>query len=307
MPLDLFQLETFLAVADEGSFSRAAQKLFRTQPAISQTIRRLEQEIGEPLFDRSSRDGSLTDAGRVLYDYAEKLLNTRTEALGAIESLRHLERGKLAVAANEFTCIYLLPLLNEFRRLHPMVHVCVQRSLASRVPAEVLNRNAEMGVVTFRPETPELKSIVVYRDELAFVVPPKHPLAHSKQVHIRQLGAEMFIAHNVPSPYRAKVLETFSKRNVPLNMDVELPSIEAIKKFVTSGNGVALLPRITVDEEIARGDLAHVPVPELRFERKLRIVHRRNVALSHAAQAFLAIAEAFARNTKGRFAFQAER
>lgn len=307
MALDLFQLETFLAVANEGSFSRAAQKLFRTQPAISQTIRRLEQEIGEPLFDRSSRDGSLTDAGRVLFDYAEKLLNTRTEALGAIEALRQLERGKLAVAANEFTCIYLLPLLNEFRRLHPMVHVCVQRSLASRVPAEVLNKNAEMGMVTFRPESPELKSIIVYRDELAFVVPPKHPLAHSKQVHIRQLGAEMFVAHNVPSPYRAKVLETFSKRNVPLNMDVELPSIEAIKKFVSSGNGVALLPRITVEEEITRGDLVHIPVPELRFERKLRIVHRRNVALSHAARAFLAIADAFARNGKGRFAFQAER
>lgn len=307
MALDLFQLETFLAVANEGSFSRAAQKLFRTQPAISQTIRRLEQEIGEALFDRSSRDGSLTDAGRVLYDYAEKLLNTRTEALGAIESLRQLERGKLAVAANEFTCIYLLPLLNEFRRLHPMVHVCVQRSLASRVPGEVLNRNAEMGIVTFRPETPELKSIIVYRDELAFVVPPKHPFAHSKQVHIRQLGAEMFVAHNVPSPYRAKVLETFSKKNVPLNMDVELPSIEAIKKFVASGNGVALLPRITVEEEIARGDLVHVAVPELRFERKLRIVHRRNVALSHAAQAFLAIADAFARNSSGRFAFQTER
>ncbi len=307
MPFDLFQLETFLAVANEGSFSRAAQKLFRTQPAISQTIRRLEQEVGEALFDRSSRDGSLTDAGRVLFDYAEKLLNTRTEALSAIESLRHLERGKLAVAANEFTCIYLLPLLNEFRRLHPMIHVCVQRALASRVPGEVLNRNSEMGVVTYRPGDPELKSVTVYRDELAFVVPRHHPLAHAKQVTIRQLGTEMFVAHNVPSPYRAKVLETFSKRKVPLNMDVELPSIEAIKKFVMSGNGVALLPLITVAEEVERGDLVHIPIPELRFQRKLRIVYRKNVALSHAARAFLVIAESFARREGDRFVFQEER
>lgn len=307
MAFDLFQLETFLAVAQQGSFSRAAQKLFRTQPAISQTIRRLEQEVGEPLFDRSSRDGTLTDAGRVLHDYAEKLLNTRSEALGAIQSLRQVERGKLAVAANEFTCIYLLPLLNEFRRLHPMVHVCVQRSLASRVAGEVLNRNAEMGVVTFRPNDSELKSLTVYRDELAFVVPPRHPLAHAREVRIRQLGAEMFVAHNVPSPYRAKVLDTFSKRKVPLNMDVELPSIEAIKKFVAAGNGVALLPLITVEEEVERGDLIHVPVPELRFERKLRLVFRKNVALSHAARAFLAIAEDFARKPGGRFAFQPER
>lgn len=306
MAFDLFQLETFLAVAREGSFSRAAQLLFRTQPAVSQTIRRLEQEVGEALFDRSSRDGTLTDAGRVLYDYAEKLLNTRSEALSAIESLRQLERGKLAIAANELTCIYLLPLLNEFRRLHPMVHVCVQRSLASRIPSEVMNRNSEMGVVTFRPDDPELKSLAVYVDELAFVVPPQHPLAHSKQVHIRQLGAEMFVAHNVPSPHRAKVLETFAKRKVPLNMDVELPSLEAIKKFVTAGNGVALLPLIAVEEEIQRGDLIRIDVPELRFERKLRIIFRKNVALSHAARAFLAIVENFGRKQGGRFIYKSE-
>jgi DNA-binding transcriptional LysR family regulator len=307
MPFDLFQLEAFLAVAHEGSFSRAAQKLFRTQPAVSQTIRRLEQEVGESLFDRSSRDGTLTDAGRVLYDYAEKLLNTRSEAVAAIGSLRQIERGKLSVAANEFTCIFLLPLLNEFRHLHPMVHICVQRSLASHVPGEVLNRNSEMGVITYRPEGEELKSLVVYRDELAFLVPPGHPLAHAKQAHIRQLGAELFIAHNVSSPYRAKVLETFAKRKVPLNMDVELPSIEAIKKFVATGNGVALLPLITVEDEVRRGELIHVPVPELRLERKLRIVYRKNVVLSHAGRAFLAIVEALAHKRGGRFAFQPER
>ena len=307
MGFDLYQLETFLAVVREGGFSRAALKMHRTQPAVSQTIRRLEDEVGEPLFDRSSRDGMLTDAGRVLQDYAEKLLNTRSEAVAAIDSLRQLERGKLAIAANEFTCVYLLPLLHEFRRLHPMVHVAVQRVLASRVPAEVLNRSSEMGMVTYHPDDAELKSVTVYRDELALVVPPRHPLAHAKEVRIRQLGAEMFVAHNVPSPYRAKVLEAFSRRHVPLNMDVELPSIEAIKTFVAAGNGVALLPRITVEEEIARRDLVRVPAPELRFERKLRIVYRKGVALSHAARAFLAIAESFAREKGGRFAFQAER
>lgn len=307
MGLDLFQLETFLTVAREGSFSRAAQKLFRTQPAISQTVRKLEDEVGEPLFDRSSRDGTLTDAGRVLHDYAEKLLNTRIEALSALQSLRQLERGKLSIAANEFTSMYLLPLLHEFRRLHPMIHVCVQRALGSHVPGEVLNRNSEMGVITYRPSDPELKAITVYRDELAFVVPPHHPLAHKKTASIRQLGAEMFVAHNVPSPYRAKVLETFAKKKVPLHMDVELPSIEAIKKFVAAGHGVALLPLITVEEEINRGALAHVAVPELRFERKLRLVYRKKVALSHAARAFAAIAEQFAHKRGGRFVFHAER
>jgi DNA-binding transcriptional LysR family regulator len=307
MAIDLFQIETFLAVAREGSFSRAAQKLFRTQPAVSQTIRRLEQELGEPLFDRSSREGILTDAGLALMDYAERMLNLRTEALTAIQSLRQLERGRLAISANEFTCLYLLPILDDFRHHHPMVQVCVQRTLASRVANEVQNRNAELGVLTFKPDDPTLRSMVVYRDELAFVVPPRHPLARARQASIRQLGAEMFVAHNVPSPYRAKVIETFARRKVPLHMDVELPSIEAIKKFVASGNGVALLPMIAVESEVARGDLVHVPVPELRFERKLRVVFGRSAALSHAARAFLAIAQEFAERSQGRFMYRPER
>src|SRR5512142_2226168 len=121
--MDLFQVETFLTVAREGSFSRAAKKLFRTQPAVSQTIRKLEQELGEALFDRSSREGMLTDAGRVLQAYAEKLLNLRGEALTALGELRQLHRGHLIIAANEFTCLYLLPVLHEFRRVYPMIRV----------------------------------------------------------------------------------------------------------------------------------------------------------------------------------------
>jgi DNA-binding transcriptional LysR family regulator len=305
--MDLFQIETFLTVAREGSFSRAAKKLYRTQPAISQTVRKLEQELGEPLFDRSSREGILTDAGRVLQTYAEKLLNLRTEALTALEELRQMHRGHLTIAANEFTCLYLLPVLDEFRRLYPMIKVTVQRSLASRIPNELLSHNSELGIITFHPADPMLQSVVVYRDELSFLVPPRHPLASKRQVHIQQLGAEYFIAHNVPSPYREKVLEAFKREKVPLNMDVELPTIEAIKKFVARGNGVALLPSICVEPEVARGELVRVPVRELAFERKLRMVYRKGSSLSHAAQAFLTVAEQFSRNHKGAYMFHPEK
>ena len=305
--MDLFQLETFLMVAREGSFSRAAKKLFRTQPAVSQAVRKLEEDVGEPLFDRSSREGLLTDAGRVLHDYAQRLLNMRTEALGALEEMRQLQAGKLSIAANEFTCLYLLPVLNEFRRLHPLVKITIQRSLASRIPGELLSHNAELGVLTFRPEDPLLRSIIVYRDGLAFVVPRNHPLASAKQVTIRQLGAEYFVAHNVPSPYRDKVLETFRKRRVPLHMPVELPTIEAIKKYVAMGNGVALIPLICVEPELARGDLVRVPARELTFDRKMRLVYRKHASLSHAAQAFLKVAESFAAHRKERYLFQRER
>jgi len=305
--MDLFQLETFLTVAREGSFSRAAKKLFRTQPAISQTVRKLEDQVGEPLFDRSSRDGILTDAGRVLHEYAQRLVNMRSEALQALVELRELQAGKLCIAANEFTCLYLLPVLHEFRRLHPLVKITIQRSLASRIPGELLSHNAELGVLTFRPEDPLLRSVIVYRDELAFVVPPSHPLAGAPKARIRQLGAEYFVAHNVPSPYREKVLETFRKKRVPLHMPVEMPTMEAIKKYVAMGNGVALIPLICVEPEVAQGKLVRVPVPELAFERKLRLVYRKHASLSHAARAFLKVAETFAATHKERYLFQRER
>lgn len=305
--MDLFQLETFRCVAEERSFSRAAKKLFRSQPAVSQTVRKLEDELGEHLVDRSSRDGRLTDAGQLLLEYAQKLLNTRQEAQGALEELRRMHKGRLGVAANEVTCLYLLPLLDEYRRLHPMVNITVQRSLASHIPDELLSHGVELGLLTYRPDDPLLKSIVVYRDELAFVVPRNHPLATAREVGIQELGAECFIAHIVPSPYRARVLEAFKRRRVPLNKNVELPTIEAIKRFVAEGNGVALLPGICVAAEVARGELVRVAVPELAFERKLRIVHRRGGSLSHAARAFLSIAEHFARHVGKPYLYQAER
>ncbi|HEV2118270.1 MAG TPA: LysR family transcriptional regulator substrate-binding protein, partial [Terriglobales bacterium] len=146
----------------------------------------------------------------------------------------------------------------------------------------------------------------VYRDELVFVVPPGHPLATAANVSIRQLGAEMFVAHNVPSPYRAKVLQAFARHKTPLHMDVEMPTIESIKKFVAMGNGVALVPELTVEDEITRGDLVRVPVSELNFERRLRIIYRRNATLSHAAQAFLKVVEALSNTRQGRYLFQAE-
>src|SRR5215813_10946378 len=305
--MDLFQLETFLTVAREGSFSRAAEKLYRTQPAISQAIRKLESEVGEPLFDRSSRDGRLTDAGRLLQDYAQKLLNLRSEARAALKELRELHKGKLAIAANEFTCLYLLEPLNEFRHLYPMVKVAVQRSLASRISDYVLKHGAELGVLSFNPDEPLLRSIVVYRDELAFVIHPHHPLAGSSNVSIRQLGAETFVAHNVQSPYRERVLQAFKRHRTPLNMDIELPTIEAIKRFVSGGTGVALVPGMCVETEIARGELVRIPVRELQIERKLRLVYRKNASLSHAARAFLTVAEAMASKQKDRYLFQPER
>ena len=292
--MDLFQLETFLAVAEERSFSRAAARLHRTQPAVSQAIAKLEGELGEVLLERASRDGTLTDAGEVLKEYAQKLLNLRTEAEGALGELRALHKGRLNLAANEYTCLYLLPLLHEYRRRNPQIKVAVQRTLASRIADEVLNHSVEIGVLSFKPDDQQVHSVVVYRDELVLVANPKHVLARAGEVSIRRLGTENFVAHNVASPQRQKVIQAFRKHRTELQMGVELPSLEAIKRFVEMGNGVALVPGLTVAKELGSGELVQVRVKELQIERKLRLVYRRQANLSHAALEFLRVVEAYA-------------
>ena len=305
--MDLFELETFLAVAREKSFSRAAGRLHRTQSAVSQTISKLEGSLGEKLFDRSSRDGTLTDAGQLLVSYAEELLNVREEARDALKEIRLLHRGKLSLAANEFTSRYLLPVLHRFHRMHPTIRIEVRRGLAREIPSSVLNHNVEFGVVSFRPQDEELTSLLLYRDELALIVYPRHPLAQAKKVGIKDLGAESFVAHSVLSPYRERVIQAFKKHRTVLHMNIELPTIEDIKHFVRMENGVALVPLIAVENEVRRGDLVHVPVPELAFERKLRIVHRKGAVLTHAGQAFLSTCRAIAQTPHARYMLQPER
>src|SRR5215831_15128832 len=304
--MELSQLEVFLSVARERRFSRAAEKLYRTQSAVSQTIRKLEDELGEALFDRSSREGVLTDAGKVLYEYAEKLINLRSEAAESLTELRELQKGKLVIAANEFTVLYLLPVVAEFRRVHSMIKITVERALGSRIPDDVLQYGAEFGVLSYAPQEPSLQSIVVFLDELVFVVPGSHPLASARQVSIRQLGAESFVAHIVSSPYREKVIQLFNSHKTPLHMDLELPTLQAIKQFVAMGNGVAFVPEISVETELARGELVRIPVQEIQLERKLRLIYRKQANLSHAARAFLRVVEAVALERKGRYRFQRE-
>jgi DNA-binding transcriptional LysR family regulator len=305
--MDIHQLETFLAVAEDKGFSRAAKRLRRTQPAVSQVVRKLEADLGEVLFERSARDGTLTAAGEVLRDYAQRMLALRAEAASAMEELKSLDRGRLLIAANEYTCLYLLPILDRFRRLCPQIGVSVQRSLASRIPDDVLQRTVEIGVLSFRPEGDLLRSIAVYTDELAFVVSPDHPLAGEKGVSIEDLGAESFIAHNVPSPLRRQVVAAFEKHRTPLNMSFELPSLEAVKRFVAMGNGVALVPGLTVGRELSSGELVQVPVDALRFERHLRLVHRRRANLSHAANAFLKVVRSLSLERGSPYEFRVER
>jgi len=287
--MELHPLRVFLTVATEKSFSRAAEKLLRTQPAISLSIQRLEGELDEKLIDRSAKDLLLTDAGKVVLDYARRFENLQGELENALAEMRDKSAGRLTIGANESTTIYLLDHIERYRRQFPKIKVQIRRSLSSKIPAELLDGDLELGILTYDPEDDRLVTKVIYRDHLAFIVSPKHRLAAREDISITDLGAEQFIAHNVVSPYRAVVLREFQRHKVPLHMDLEMPTIEAIRKMVQRNEGVAFLPRMCVDEEIRQGILHEVKVREMSVDRKIRLVYPARRVLSHAAQAFLEV------------------
>jgi DNA-binding transcriptional LysR family regulator len=287
--MELYPLQVFFTVATEKSFSRAAEKLLRTQPAISLALQRLELELGEKLIDRSGKELILTDAGRTVLEYARRFQSLQQELDNSIAELRDNSAGRLTIGANESTTLYLLRHIERYRELYPKVKVQVRRSLSSKIPSELLDGNLELGVVSYDPSDARLKTKTIYTDSLAFIVSPKHRLAHRKTVSIGELGSETFIAHNVVSPYRDVVLRQFQGHKVPLCMEVEMPTIESIRKLVQSNLGVAFLPRMCVEQEIEQGVVCEVKVKEMHVERKIRLVYPTRRALSHAAKAFLEV------------------
>src|SRR6266851_2230925 len=227
--MELTQLEFFIKVVEEGSFSKAAERVYRTQPAVS-------------------------------------------------------------IGANESTSLYLLPhLILTYRELHPNVRVEIFRHVSEHLPREVLDRNVDFAVMAFEPVDSELDSFPVLRDELVLIMNPGHPLSKRDSVNVNELGNESFLAHNVKTGSRFKVMETFAQHHTPLNITLELATVETIKRFVQLKIGLAFVPRMCVAEELERSTLATVPVPELSYFRTLWVTHRRNITLSHAAAAFLEV------------------
>jgi DNA-binding transcriptional LysR family regulator len=285
--VQLTDLNAFVQVASERSFSKAAKKLRRTQPAISQAIRRLEDELGDRLFDRTSRNGALTEAGLLLREHATKLLRLSAEAEAAVRELQQVRRGRVVIGANEAAVHSLLPAIQRFTRQHPTAHVEVRRVPSRQIATELLERSIDFGVLTFQPAEQGLQSITLGSDELVMLTHPAHPLASRKRVSIEEFGRQTVIAHNDPSPARDRVLRVYERRHASLNIQIALPSLDGIKRAVEQGIGVAVLPRRCALTEIALGQLAAVKVPELSSPRTVRLVYRKGGESSHAAAAFL--------------------
>jgi DNA-binding transcriptional LysR family regulator len=292
--MELGEVRVFLAIAAERSFSKAARRLGRTQPAISQALKRLEDQLGESLIDRSARDGTLTEAGLAFRDYALRLLEVAEEAERAVGELRDLRRGRVLLGANEGAVHAVLPVIEVFRERHPGVQVDVRRVAARQIGQELIARALDFGVVTFHPAERGLASVTIGSDELVLLTHPSHPFARRHTVTMEAVGQESVIAHNDPSPLRERVLRAFEQRHHELNIGISLPSLDAIKRAVEMKMGVALLPRRCAVSELALGQLSAVRVPELRSPRHVRLVFRQTGERSHAAAAFLDAARGYA-------------
>ncbi len=281
--MDLVQLEHFLAVADERTFTRAAERVFRTQPALSQSIKKLERELNAELLVRDNGDVSLTEAGKVLAAYAHRMLKLRDEATRSVAQLRNLESGTLTIAAHESAALYLLPnAILHFLQLFPDVKVSVNRARLDEIPRMVLDRNIQIGFLKEAPSFQELESIDVHSDRMALIASPKNPLAARTEVAVTDLDGLPFVVHHLCSSTEEFVLRLFRQNGICCHVVAELWSFENIKSFVLENVGLAIVPRITVLQELCAGTLIEIGLPEVSFHRGTVMTFRRD-GISDAA------------------------
>ncbi len=289
--MELMQLEMFVAVVEEGSVHKAADKVCRTQPALSIAIRKLESEIGSKLFDRAERyNYHLTPAGELLYSYATRLLALRNETVASLRDLVHLRRGAVRIGANESTSVYLLPRLTQtFHEQYPDIKIEVTCEHTEKLLSQMEARRLDLALLAYLPENHDLEARLIMRDELVLIVSPRHRLALASSVHVKDLEKESIIIEGAPSSLHEKVVDAFRVHQTPLNVQVTSATIETIKQMVASDVGVGFVPLMCVDREVARRELAIVPVEGLHLDRKLWVVRPRSDVHSHAALAFMRV------------------
>ncbi len=287
--MELYLLQTFLTVATEKSFSRAGEKLLRTQPAVSLAIQRLESELGEKLIDRSGKELLLTDAGRIVTEYARRFDNLRQDLENALAELRDNAAGRLIIGANESTTLYLLHHIERYRHTYPKIKVQVRRSLSSKMPGAVDRRRPGTGPHQLRsgrrpagqhrhlPRPPGFRGL------------PGAPLrAARKSVSISELGMETFIAHNVLSPYREVVVKEFQRRKVAAQHGRgDADGGDRSAAWCSATRAWRFCRGCASSRSWGKACCAKWTCEELHVDRNIRLVYPARRALSHAARAFL--------------------
>jgi DNA-binding transcriptional LysR family regulator len=296
------QMEMFVAVVEEGSVRAASERVFRTQPAVSIAVRKLEEEIGAPLFDRSKRyEYHLTEAGESLYKHAKQMLSVRQQAISELSDLSSIRAGRLRIGANESISLHLFPQLAQaFLRQHSGIRIELRCGRSESLLADLKERKLDVAMVSFKPRDSGFESKFITQDELVLITSPKHPFATKGSVHVQDLGHESILVMDIsrPSPWHHKVTDAFVRCNAPLNLTLENAPIETIKKMVAIGLGVGFVPLISVREEINQGVLSVVAVDGFRQERSVWLVRRKTVH-SLAAKAFASIAASYGERLEG--------
>jgi DNA-binding transcriptional LysR family regulator len=293
--MQLMQLEMFVAVVEAGSVRVAAERVFRTQPAVSIAIRKLEDEISTPLFDRSRLHGfRLTSAGQILYDYATRLLRLLNEATSAVANFSELGTGRLRIGANESLSTHLLPLvIRAFLESHSEIRIEVRCGSSAGLLSELKDRKLDLVFITALPKgraaAAEMELEVLMRDQLVLITGPQHRFAGQGRVRLRDLDGERLVLVDASLLWRRKMAETFGKSMTPLRRTVENAPIEAIKKLVAMGLGIGFVPLMSVTEEKARGELATIMVEGFHPEQSVYVAKSRS-AQSDAAKAFVEVA-----------------
>ena len=291
--MDFDQLHTFLEIVRLKSFSKAAQTCYRTQPAISAQVRQLEQELRADLFERFGSKISLTTAGRIFAQYAEQMLDLRRRVQDAIAELENNPRGELVIAANEATCIYVLPqVFSEYRRLFPAVQLQVLRSYGSRVVEAVMENSADFGLTQLPVEEKRLQVVTVHRDEIKMIAPVDHPMADRKSV-LPQDVVDGFLILPKYGKTRTRLNEWLEPVEDDVRISMELDSSEMMKRFVIAGMGVSFVAASNCQEEISAGKLKAVSLAPEPLMRRLGLIYRRDKALSKAALGFIQVVSQF--------------
>src|SRR5947209_115778 len=289
--MDFDQLETFLEVARHNSFSRAAEKCFRTQPAISSQIRALEEEVGAKLFDRSGGKVSITAAGKLFQKYAEEMLEGKRRIIAAVAEIERVPRGEIVVGANEATCLHVLPeVFAEFKKQYPSVAVSINRVERAKILESVIDNSVDFGIVSMPVNDARLTVVVIHRDELVVIAAPGHAIAKQKKA----VTLEEVLRHPLLLPKvgrtRDSIEELCHHRRLKPNVSMELDSSELLKRFVAAGVGIGFIARSTTAGDVKAKALVALPLADAQIRRDLALVFRKDKALSRAALAFIDIA-----------------
>ncbi|MEO6198278.1 MAG: LysR family transcriptional regulator [Dehalococcoidia bacterium] len=300
--MDFGQIEAFVQVAGNRSFSRAAEVLQLTQPSITARIQALEREMGEELFERGGRGVGLTDAGRIFLPYADRILQSLQEAKDAVEEVRHVQAGSLRVGAAITISTYVLPgILHRFTQEFPGVDVVVRTGRSEQMLNMLLTDEVQVAIVRTLAG-PDLDEVTLYEDHIVLVAYPDHTFARTRRATIAEAAREPIVLFDRGSSYYGMIHDLFRKASVIPNVAMELDSLEATKRMVEEGMGVALVPRVTAERELAAGTLVEVELTDIPpIRRPISLIVRRNRKRSRTVQAFVdMMTEAYSVQPAGR-------